>query len=171
MTVISQNNIKLLTTLFNDSHAVRLNMHNLLLKNISTLVSIKDDLGKGNCHDAAAFMHFLKKPHITGVDEYALHNHSSKDWISYFYTQFSLWDGTSSIPSGKVIGFHNPQNNISHLGVFHSAYSIGGTKVRAVNSLDLGNGWKSVDLLDAIQNINGSLFYNNAPVEVYISNR
>ncbi|WP_374665047.1 hypothetical protein [Acinetobacter sp.] len=172
MTVIYQQNATLLQKIFSDPHAIRLPLYHMLMKNISSLVSISTDLGKCNCHDAAAFMHFLNKPYIKGVDEYALQYNSSKEWIDYFYTQHSIWDGVSDIPAGKVIGFHNPQNISSHNGVFHSAFSIGGTKVRAVNSLTLGNGWKTADLTQSIQlNADGSMAYNGAPVVVYISDR
>ena len=172
MTVIYQQNSELLEKIFSEPPSIRLPLYNMLIKNISNLVSISTDLGKCNCHDVAAFMHFLKTPYITDLDKNALQQNSSKEWIDYFYTQYKIWDGISAIPAGKVIGFHNPQNTISHNGVFHSAFSMGGTLVRAVNSLTLGNGWKTADLTQSIQiNANGTMDYNGASVVVYISDR
>jgi hypothetical protein len=119
----------------------------------------------GICYDAAAFVRYLLTSKITPAD---LLNINGQNWKGKFtFTDGKKWDGKSPIPTGTAVGFYR----LIDKTVFHTAISIGGTSIRAVNGGRLGIGWQSVDLKAVLKSPNpdGSFDYDNTKINVYLS--
>lgn len=138
--------------------------------------NISDFVLGGICHDATAYTRYLLGSELSAEQ---IKNTFPNRWIEKF--QFSLgsqWDGESSLPGGKAIGFYTQANgNTPHSPtdlkeIFHSAIAVGGTEIRAVNGLDLGASWMHpVDLKSVlnVRNIDGTFDYDRRKIRVFIS--
>lgn len=170
MTVYNNNNSVLIDGL---NSAIRINQANLLMKNIGTFNSLSDLLNNGAvCHDAAALIHFLKKPHLSAHDLYCLKHYNTKEWIHYFYTFHTEWDGISDIPAGKVIGFFKDTHTWIPMKITHSAIAVGGTKFRGINGKSLGESWSQVsDLKTVLTFTQNGMEHDGTIVKVLISDK
>jgi hypothetical protein len=121
----------------------------------------------GICYDVVAFVRFLLGARIAPND---LINTSAQAWKAKFNFQHGpQWDGRSPIPRGTAIGFARDNDK----QVFHTALAVGGTEVRGVNGLTLGNGW--VDKHDLKRELKrsdkgmGLFVHDNTLIRVHLS--
>lgn len=121
---------------------------------------------KGVCYDAAAYMRYLYNAKITYEQ---LASISAQNWLPLFnFAKGRKWDGQSSLPGGKAIGFCR----VTGMQFFHAAIAVGGTEIRAINGGLLGAGWlHPVDLRKVLnqKNPDGSFKYDGTNIFVYIS--
>ncbi|RKG44369.1 MULTISPECIES: hypothetical protein [Acinetobacter] len=164
-------------SLLHKSYFSRQIIHKQLMYNFYS-TGIDAACGAGICHDAVALMHFLKKPCLSAFDFHTIRHRTGKQWINYFYSGFTLWDGVSDLPVNKAIGFTRPPlpNELAnHQIICHSAYSVSNNEVRAINGMAFGqNGWKRAKLTDLFEmHNNGYTVFTQTQqrVDILISNR
>jgi len=121
----------------------------------------------GICYDVVAFVRFLLGARISPAD---LASTSAQAWkLKFAFERGRQWDGRSPIPHGTAVGFARENDK----QVFHAAIAVGGTEVRGVNGLKLGNGW--IDKHDLKRELArsekgaGLFVHDNTPIRVYLS--
>ena len=120
----------------------------------------------GICHEAVGFVKFMLGANITPNE---LISFRDQAWLNKFNFQNGIrWNGSDSLPKGKVIGFYRIIDNTW----FHSAISTGnGKEIRYVNGGRLGAGWNSPVNLSILgsPNSDGTFNYDGTKIQVYIS--
>ncbi len=122
------------------------------------------------CHDAVIFTRFLLGANITRNQ---LMNMNGIGWLNQLnYLNGQPWQG-NNIPAGRAVGFRDL--NVGQ--IIHSSISLGGTRVRGINGLLLGNGWTNAGdcNLGGLRPVNNNHHYQNpnnpgGNMDVWISN-
>ncbi|BAZ78769.1 DUF4157 domain-containing protein [Sphaerospermopsis kisseleviana CS-549] len=134
-----------------------------LVERLINGTSSVEDYMSGVCYDAVAYVQYLRGC----INPEQLLNINAQGWIDVLnFASGNIWNG-ESIEKGKAIGFYR----LVDQKFFHAAISVGGTTIRAINGLLLGNGWGTADLANVLKPTeqNGIYLYDKTQIQVYIS--